>query len=57
MKVVSGETNKDLLETVPHKDIEDMAVVYRFVLNSDAEGRASILATNQMIENFGITAE
>lgn len=57
MEVVSAETNKDLLETVPHKDIEDMAVVYRFVLNSDAEGRASILATNQMIENFGITAE
>ncbi|MBP3277935.1 MAG: hypothetical protein J6M44_03155, partial [Butyrivibrio sp.] len=35
----------------------DMAVVYRFVLSSDAEGRASILATNQMVENFGITAE
>ena len=57
MEVVSAETNKDLLETVPHKDIEDMAVVYRFVLSSDAEGRASILATNQMVENFGITAE
>ena len=57
MQVVSAETNKDLLETVPHKDIEDMAVVYRFVLSSDVEGRASILATNQMIENFGITAE
>jgi hypothetical protein len=57
MEVVSAETNKDLLETVPHKDIEDMAVVYRFVLNSDVEGRASILATNQMIENFGITAD
>ncbi len=57
MEVVSAETNKDLLETVPHKDIEDMAVVYRFVLNSDVEGRASILATNQMIENFGITGD
>lgn len=57
MEVVSAETNKDMLESVPHKNIEDMAVVYRFVLNSDEEGRASILATNQMIENFGITAD
>lgn len=57
MEVVSAETNKDMLENVPHKNIEDMAVVYRFVLNSDEEGRASILATNQMIENYGITAE
>lgn len=31
MEVVSAEANKDLLETVPHKNMEDMAVVYRFV--------------------------
>jgi len=52
MEVVSAETNKEMLENVPHQNIEDMAVVYRFVLNSDDEGRASILATNQMIENM-----
>jgi len=57
MEVVSAESNKEMLENVPHQNIEDMAVVYRFVLNSDDEGRASILATNQMIENMGITPE
>ena len=57
MEVVSAETNKEMLEDVPHQNIEDMAVVYRFVLNSDDEGRASILATNQMIENMGVTPE
>ncbi len=45
MEVVSAEANKEILETVPHQNIEDMAVVYRFVLNSDDEGRASILVT------------
>lgn len=57
MEVVSAETNKEMLETVPHKMMEDMAVVYRFVLSSDEDGRASVLVTNQMIENMGITAE
>ena len=57
MEVVSAETNKEMLETIPHKMMEDMAVVYRFVINSDEDGRSSILVTNQMLDNFGITAE
>ncbi len=57
MEVVSTEANKEMLETVPHQNIEDMAVVYRFVLNSDDEGRSSILVTNQLLENMGVTPE
>ena len=57
MEVVSAETNKEMLENVPHKDLEDMAVVYRFVLSSNDEGRASILVTNQMLETMGVTPE
>lgn len=57
MEVVSAEANKDMLETVPHQNIEDMAVVYRFVLSSDDDGRASILVTNQLLESMGVTPE
>ena len=57
MEVVSTETNKEMLETVPHKDIEDMAVVYRFVLSSDDTGRASILVTNQLLDSMGVSPE
>ena len=57
MEVVSAERNADLLEKVPHKNMEDMAVVYRFVLDTDSEGRGSILVTNQLMDNYGITAE
>ncbi len=57
LEVVSSETNKGMLETVPHKDIEDMSVVYRFVLSSDESGRQSVLVTNQMLESMGVTPE
>ena len=57
MEVVSAETNKEMLENVPHKNLEDMAIVYRFVLSSDEEGRASILVTNQLLDSLGITPE
>lgn len=57
IEVVSAEANKDMLEKVPYQTIEDMAVVYRFVLNSDEDGRASILVTNKILENMGVTPE
>ncbi len=57
MEVVSAEANAEMLETVPHKNMEDMAIVYRFVINSDEDGRSSVLVTNQMIESMGITPE
>ena len=57
MEVVSSERNAELLETVPHKDIEDMAVVYRFVLGETAQGSGTILVTNKMLDNYGITPE
>ena len=46
MEVVSTERNANILEKVPHQEIEDMSVVYRFVLGSGDGERASILVTN-----------
>lgn len=57
MEVVSAEANKEMLETVPHQNIADMAVVYRFILSSDDDGRASILVTNQLLDSMGVTPE
>ena len=57
VEVISADTNKKLLENVPHDKIEDLAVVYRFVLESDRNERSSILITNAMINQMGVTPE
>lgn len=57
LEIVSVERNKELLETVPHQFLEDMAVVCRFIVASDSKGRATILVTNQMLESMGVTHE
>lgn len=57
MEVVSAETNRDLLSNVPHQDMEDMAVVYRFIVDSGEDGRATVLVTNQILETMGVTPE
>ena len=53
IEIISIKSNIDLLESVPYKQIEDMAIVYRFLLNND-NGRASILITNQILHTLNI---
>lgn len=57
MEVVAADRNADLLAKVPHQEMEDMAVVYRFVMESDENGRASILVSNDLLDKMGVTPE
>lgn len=57
VEVISAEVNEELLAKVPHDRIEDLAVVYRFIMESNEDGRASILVNNDLIERMGVTRE
>jgi hypothetical protein len=57
MEVVSAERNAELLQNVPHENMEDMAVIYRIVLDQSDAGNGTILVTNQLMEQYGITKE
>lgn len=64
MEVVSADRNAEMLENVPHEQMEDMAVVYRLILGQDSEGRSvlvtndlTVLVTNDLMEQFGVTHE
>ena len=57
MQVIPVEPNKEKLEQIPHKTIEDIAVVYRIDVSDSRHHNASVLVTNQMMDQFGITPE
>ena len=57
VQLVSTERNKDMLSRVPHKEMADMSMVYRFDLGETSNGNATILVTNQMLQNYGISAD
>lgn len=57
VEVISADANEELLAKVPHDRIEDLAVVYRFIMESNEDGRASILVNNNLIERMGVTHE
>ena len=57
MQVVPVEPNKEKLATIPHKTIEDIAVVYRIEVSDSEHKNTTVLITNQMLDDYGITQE
>ncbi len=57
MQVVPVDPNKELLANIPHKTVEDIAVVYRVEFLNPADRTASILVTNELMAEYGITPE
>ncbi len=57
MQIVSTAANVDRLGNVPHVEMQDMSVVYRLELGESPYGCMTTLITNEMLEEFGISAE
>lgn len=57
LEVVSAERNAEILKTVPHKLIEDMAVVYKINLELGQKEGATALVNNFMLEMYGVSAD
>lgn len=56
--VVNSKLNEDLLKDVPHKNIEDLAVVARYKVDSRHDMQASFLVRNAHCGSmFGMTSE
>ena len=57
MQVVPVEPNKEMLENIPHKTVEDIAVVYRVELPHPEDSSATTLVTNQLLDQYGISPD
>ena len=56
-QLVNREKNEEMLKTVPHKDVCDLALVYRCVVSSGEEGTGSFVIRNDFAKQYGITVE
>ena len=58
MQIVSTEYNADKLADVPHKEIQDMSIVYRIDLGETTRGgEISTLVTNSLMKAFNVTTD
>lgn len=55
--LVSADQNREKLQDVPYKSFEDMAMVYRVMVDPKDEGKGSVLITNDLLQNYGVTME
>ena len=57
MQLIPTAGNELRLSEIPHQEIEDMSLVYRFELESSDRGTSSALVTSRMLETLGVTPE
>lgn len=57
VRLVGQEDNKEMLATVPHKQLEDMAVIYYFDFGETPYGKAALKITNPMLDLYGISID
>lgn len=56
-KLINGEANRQFLEDKPYTKVEDLAVVYLILLDTEIEGTVAITITDDIMEDYGITLE
>lgn len=57
IQLVGKEANKDMLLTIPHRDMGDMAIVYRFHVQENEAGMQSVLITDNLMEKYDVSEE
>ncbi|NBI64823.1 hypothetical protein D3Z38_17730 [Clostridiales bacterium] len=55
MNLINRELNQELLQTVPHKDVMDLSIIYRIIMEQDDSGLATILVDNHILEELEIS--
>lgn len=53
-QLINTEQNKSFLEQVPHREFQDLSIIYKLVVNADTESIQSIKVTNSLAERLGM---
>lgn len=57
MSLINTEKYCHVLETVPHRDVLDLSVIYRSVTETPDGGICSIIVNNSMLKKLNLTKE
>ncbi len=55
--LINRAKNEELLKGIPHRDVLDLAIVYRMVLSSKSSGIVSAIINDAQMEKMGLTEE
>lgn len=57
MLLINTEQNKEMLQDVPHREFQDLSIVYKYVTDMNRDGMASALVSNSLAEMMGMNEQ
>ncbi len=57
MQLVNTGQNKEMLENLPHREFQDLSIIYRWLVDKDREGIASAMVNVNLAEKLGMNEE
>ena len=57
MTIINTEANRQMLEKVPHREVNDTSVIYRLMISSDERGIGSTVITDDLAKNLDLSEE
>ena len=55
--VINAEMNESYLQNKPHRNVEDLAIIYRVLVDEIGDSTASIVVTKDHMDKWGVTEE
>ncbi len=55
IRLSNEKRNRELLKEIPYTMFRDLAVTYHILLNKDEAGMSSVMITNALMEQYGVT--
>ena len=56
-QLINTEQNKTFLEQVPHREFQDLSIVYKVIISSDKDAVQSSKITNEFAKRLGMSEE
>ncbi len=56
-QLVNTEQNEVYLQDVPHREFQDLSIIYRTLVNMELDGMESIVVNNKLMEHLGLDEE
>lgn len=56
-QLINTKQNKEMLAGIPHRDFQDLSIIYRWVIKMDDDGIQSTLIKNSLAEQLGVNEE
>ena len=57
LQLINTESNKEMLNNMPHRQFNDMSVIYRVLVKKDEDGMQSVMINDELAAQMGLSEE